>query len=188
MVDRCRLGRRRRQLGGGLFGIHKGCVSRHEVGRGGIRGLSQALTIAIQSQVAATPGQTGELQAGALMTSLSLMFPLQSAVYPPGRFGHIVLCGGHRHPPDHLPEQGTQSGRFYVDRPALLCWLYCFGVGFKAPLNVMLPVDIADHAVLDDSFVNSLIFLNQSGAYETWVLVAVFMSIGLLVGGVVSRT
>jgi hypothetical protein len=30
--------------------------------------------------------------------------------------------------------------------------------------------------------------LNQSGAYETWVLVAVFMSIGLLVGGVVSRT
>jgi hypothetical protein len=46
----------------------------------------------------------------------------------------------------------------------------------------------ADHTVLDDSFVNSLIFLNQSGAYETWVLVAVFMSIGLLVGGVVSRT
>jgi hypothetical protein len=47
---------------------------------------------------------------------------------------------------------------------------------------------MAYHAVLDDSFVNSLIFLNQSGAYETWVLVAVFMSIGLLVGGVVSRT
>lgn len=35
-------------------------------------------------------------------------------------------------------------------------------------------------------FVNSLIFLNQSGAYETWVLVAVFLSIALLVAGVVS--
>jgi hypothetical protein len=54
--------------------------------------------------------------------------------------------------------------------------------------DVIFPVRIADYAILDDSFVNSLIFLNQSGAYETWVLVAVFMSIGLLVGGVVSRT
>lgn len=53
--------------------------------------------------------------------------------------------------------------------------------------GMIFPVRIADHAVHDDSFVNSLIFLNQSGAYETWVLIAVFMSIGLLVGGVVSR-
>lgn len=35
-------------------------------------------------------------------------------------------------------------------------------------------------------FVNSLLFLDQVGAYETWVLVAVFSSIALLVGGVVS--
>jgi hypothetical protein len=30
------------------------------------------------------------------------------------------------------------------------------------------------------------LFLDQVGAYETWVLVAVFSSIALLVGGVVS--
>ena len=28
MVDRGRVGRRRRELGGGLFGLYQGCVSR----------------------------------------------------------------------------------------------------------------------------------------------------------------
>lgn len=38
-----------------------------------------------------------------------------------------------------------------------------------------------------DRFINSLIFLDQKQAYETWVLVAVFLSIAVLIGGVVSH-
>jgi hypothetical protein len=60
--------------------------------------------------------------------------PLQSPVHPPGRSGHLVLCGGNRYPPDYLLEQGTQGGRFYVDRPTVLCRIYRSGVSHNCLL------------------------------------------------------
>ncbi|WOO84441.1 uncharacterized protein LOC62_06G007959 [Vanrija pseudolonga] len=48
---------------------------------------------------------------------------------------------------------------------------------------VVVPLFYAGYTVF--GFINSLIFYNQSGQYARWVLVAVFLSMGVLIGGVV---
>lgn len=49
---------------------------------------------------------------------------------------------------------------------------------------VVVPLFYAGYTVF--GFINSLIFYNQSGQYARWVLVAVFLSMGVLISGVVS--
>ncbi|KAL1406867.1 hypothetical protein Q8F55_006276 [Vanrija albida] len=48
---------------------------------------------------------------------------------------------------------------------------------------VVVPLFYAGYTVF--GFINALIFYNQSGQYARWVLVAVFLSMGVLIGGVV---
>lgn len=51
------------------------------------------------------------------------------------------------------------------------------------PSKPLLDSDQSDRA--HTSFVNALIFYDQSGKYARWILVCVFLSIGVLIGGVV---
>ncbi|KAJ9108218.1 hypothetical protein QFC19_002465 [Naganishia cerealis] len=62
--------------------------------------------------------------------------------------------------------------------------IICLNKGLKtADSTLVVPLFYAGYTVL--GFVNSLIFMNETTQYETWVLVTIFLSIGVLVAGVV---
>ncbi|KAJ9105016.1 hypothetical protein QFC20_004457 [Naganishia adeliensis] len=62
--------------------------------------------------------------------------------------------------------------------------IICLNKGLKtADSTLVVPLFYAGYTVL--GFVNSLIFMNETDQYETWALVAIFLSIGVLVAGVV---
>ncbi|KAI5450135.1 hypothetical protein NCC49_003762 [Naganishia albida] len=62
--------------------------------------------------------------------------------------------------------------------------IICLNKGLKtADSTLVVPLFYAGYTVL--GFVNSLIFMNETDQYETWVLGAIFLSIGVLVAGVV---
>lgn len=62
--------------------------------------------------------------------------------------------------------------------------IICLNRALKAAdSTLVVPLFYAGYTIF--GFVNTLIFLNETGQYENWVLVAIFLSIGILVAGVV---
>lgn len=62
--------------------------------------------------------------------------------------------------------------------------IICLNRALKAAdSTLVVPLFYAGYTIF--GFVNTLIFLNETGQYETWVLIAIFLSILILVAGVV---
>lgn len=104
--------------------------------------------------------------------SLFLVIPPNPPTHPLARFAHPQFT----HP--------TALITLLLVALTAILQIICLNRALKAAdSTLVVPLFYAGYTIF--GFVNTLIFLNETEQYETWVLVAIFLSIGVLVAGVV---